>query len=121
MPDRFLPSNDHRPALGRSKPHSRLNSVVLPAPFGPMSAVMAPRGISRWSTFTAVRPPNRRSTPSTTRIGSTFATPGTAGPLARPVVLGRATLPVFGALSPVVLLFDKGHLPLVSEDALRSE
>ena len=42
-----VPSNAHVPASGLSKPVSRLNSVVLPAPFGPMSAVMAPRGISR--------------------------------------------------------------------------
>ena len=41
MPDSVVPSNDHVPELGLSKPHSRLNSVVFPAPFGPMRAVMA--------------------------------------------------------------------------------
>ena len=42
-----LPSNDHVPEFGLSNPQSRLNSVVFPAPFGPMRAVMAWRGISR--------------------------------------------------------------------------
>src|SRR5688500_294863 len=41
-----------------------------------MSAVIAPRCTSKWSTSTAVSPPKRRTTPSTTRIGSGFATPG---------------------------------------------
>ena len=70
------PSNDHVPELGLSKPVSRLKYVVFPAPLGPMSAVMAPRSISQWSTLTAVRPPKRRVMPSETRIGSFLATPG---------------------------------------------
>src|SRR5690606_13687281 len=121
-PARLLPSYDQVPALGLSNPQSRLNRVVFPAPLGPISAVMAPRGISRWSTSTATRPPKRRSTPSAMRIGSTFATPGAAGPLARPVDLARRTPPagVAGAaVGSAVLSVDKGHLPLVSEDALR--
>ena len=44
------PSNDHVPVSGWSNPVSRLNSVVLPAPFGPIRPVMPPRWISRWST-----------------------------------------------------------------------
>ena len=60
MPESDLPSNVHLPVSGLSKPVSRLKSVVLPAPFGPMRAVIALRGISRWSTSTAVRPPNVR-------------------------------------------------------------
>ncbi len=39
--------------FGLSNPVSRLKNVVLPAPFGPISAVMAPRCISRCSTSTA--------------------------------------------------------------------
>ena len=42
---------------GRSKPVIRLKNVVLPAPLGPISAVMIPRCTSRWSTSTAVMPP----------------------------------------------------------------
>ena len=37
------PSNCHAPLSGLSKPVSRLNNVVLPAPLGPISAVIAPR------------------------------------------------------------------------------
>ncbi len=47
------------PALvGRSKPVIRLKNVVLPAPFGPISAVISPRWTSRCCTSTAVMPPN---------------------------------------------------------------
>ena len=60
------------PSSGWSKPVSRLKNVVLPAPFGPISAVIAPRWISRCSTSTAVRPPKWRVMSSATRIGSGF-------------------------------------------------
>ncbi len=43
---RLLPLNDHSPSSGLSKHVSRLKNVVLPAPFGPISAVMSPRWIS---------------------------------------------------------------------------
>src|SRR6188768_2753129 len=114
MPDSDVPLNVQLPASGLSKPVRRLKSVVFPAPFGPMSAVMAPRGISRCSTSTAVRPPNVRRTPSMTMIGSTFATPGTASPVCSPTVFSRAT----GAADA---LLDKGQLLLVAEHALGSE
>ena len=52
------PSNVHVPVLGLSNPVSRLKSVVLPAPLGPIRAVMAPRWTSMWSTSTASMPPN---------------------------------------------------------------
>src|SRR5215218_6059901 len=73
------PSKDQVPVLGWSKPVSRLNSVVLPAPFGPIRPVMPPRWISRWSTDTAVRPPKVRRTLSTTTAGSGLATPTSHG------------------------------------------
>ena len=69
----------HCPTSLRSKPVNRLNSVVLPAPFGPIRAVMAPRWISRCSTSTATSPPKLRRTSSTTRIGSGFLAPGAGG------------------------------------------
>ena len=53
-----VPLKDQVPSLGRSKPVSRLKKVVLPAPLGPISAVMTPRWISTCCTSTAVRPPN---------------------------------------------------------------
>ena len=52
----------HVPWLGVSKPVSRLKNVVLPAPLGPMSAVMEPRCTSQCCTSTAVMPPKVRRT-----------------------------------------------------------
>src|SRR3954454_18499111 len=101
------PSSCHVPSSGLSKPVRRLNSVVLPAPFGPISAVMAPRCTSMWSTSTAVRPPKVRFTPSTTRIGSGLATPGS---VATPSVQDGAR---------VSEVTDR-HLPPVPDDALWS-
>src|SRR3954447_19388710 len=40
-----------------------LKKVVLPAPFGPMSDTIDPRGISKSTLLTAVRPPNFFVTP----------------------------------------------------------
>ena len=57
-PARLAPEKDQVPVSGLSKPVSRLNRVVFPAPLGPIRAVIAPLGISTWSTSTAVRPPN---------------------------------------------------------------
>src|SRR4051812_18385581 len=76
---RSRPSKDQVPVLGWSNPVSRLNSVVLPAPLGPIRPVMPPRWISRWSTETAVRPPKDRVTSSTTMAGSGLATPTSQG------------------------------------------
>ena len=64
--------------------------MVLPAPLGPMSAVIALRGTSRCSMSTAVRPPKVRRMPSAMMIGSTFSTPGLASPTCNPVDFGRA-------------------------------
>ena len=44
-------------------PVSRLNSVDFPAPFGPMSAWIAPSNTSKETSSTAVRPPKRRVRP----------------------------------------------------------
>src|SRR5215204_13785 len=79
MPARDAPLNVQVPWSGRSKPVIRLKKVVLPAPFGPMSAVIEPRWTSTWPTSTAVRPPKRRRTLSVTRIGSGLAAPGSWG------------------------------------------
>src|SRR5438067_1294690 len=47
-----------------------LNSVVLPAPFGPRMARRSPCATSRSTSRTAWRPPNRRPIPRRRRIGS---------------------------------------------------
>ena len=47
LPPIGRPSKRTVPRSGRKKPATRLNSVVLPAPFGPISAVIEPRPTSR--------------------------------------------------------------------------
>src|SRR5271157_850300 len=42
-----------------------LNSVVLPAPFGPISAQISPAPTRSETSFTAIRPPNRTVTSDT--------------------------------------------------------
>src|SRR5262245_45017769 len=59
-----------RPALGRRKPLTMENSVVLPAPLGPSSAVMRPRSAENEAPSTASRPPKRFETFSTCSRGS---------------------------------------------------
>src|SRR5688572_888271 len=118
--DRSWPSKVHVPWSGVSKPVSRLNSVLFPAPLGPMSAVIAPRSISRWSTSTATRPPKLLRTESTTRIGSGLGTPGTGSTSAsrsRAVrAAGESTSVGSDGWSVA-----KGDLLLVAEDALGPE
>src|ERR1700736_743170 len=52
------PSNQICPSVGQYTPVSTLNTVVLPAPFGPMRPYSAPRSTFIVSDFTAARPPN---------------------------------------------------------------
>ena len=52
------PSNRMAPASGRCRPLIRLNTVVLPAPFGPISAVMLPCATANEQPSTARMPPN---------------------------------------------------------------
>src|SRR2546421_286381 len=52
-----------------------LNSVVLPAPFGPMMPSSSPACTSRVTLRTAVRPPNRFVTFSSWSIGPSHAKP----------------------------------------------
>src|SRR5262245_63441556 len=59
-----------RPLSGRRKPVMIANSVVLPAPFGPISAVMQPAWALNDTSLTASRPPKRFDTRSTCRIVS---------------------------------------------------
>src|SRR6266542_6222816 len=53
-------------------PATTLNSVVLPAPFGPRIARRSPGTTSRSTSRTAWSPPKRRPTPRKRRIGSAF-------------------------------------------------
>src|SRR5205823_785937 len=53
-----------RPREGGSTPLTTLSSVVLPAPFGPMSPQMPPPAVKETSSR-AANPPKDRLTPST--------------------------------------------------------
>src|SRR5260370_1010197 len=53
------PSKTTRPAVGVNRPVTLLNRVVLPAPFGPMSANTSPRLMCRLTLSTATSPPKR--------------------------------------------------------------
>src|SRR3990172_1227049 len=57
------PKSAMRPPVGACSPLMRLNSVVLPAPFGPMIARRSPGWISRLTSSTARSPPNAFVTP----------------------------------------------------------
>src|SRR4051812_9209317 len=50
------PSNRTCPRVGLSAPATRLKHVVLPAPFGPISAVMRPGASAKLTSLTATNP-----------------------------------------------------------------
>ena len=59
---RDRPSNRISPELGASVPLIRLISVVLPAPFGPITPRISPRCSIKLTSSTATRPAKRRVT-----------------------------------------------------------
>src|SRR6516162_7832481 len=61
------------PSTGRRNPEMIENSVVLPAPFGPISAVMRPASAVNDAPWTARRPPKRIDTLSTRSNASAMA------------------------------------------------
>ena len=48
----------------------QLNMVVLPAPFGPITAVISRSRAAKETSFTAMRPPKRMVTCSTERMAA---------------------------------------------------
>src|SRR5256885_12226254 len=64
------------PASGRRSPASSAMSVVLPAPFGPMTAWVSPSGTARSTPSVARRPPNLFASPRIARSGSATARSG---------------------------------------------
>src|SRR5688500_10661637 len=82
------------PDVGGCSPEIRLNSVVLPAPFGPRIARRSPGRISRSTSLTAWTPPKRRPTPRKRRIGAAasvvWATSATWAPSGSADFLGVA-------------------------------
>ncbi len=63
------PSKITLPAVGGKKPLMRLKKVVLPAPFGPITARISPARISNETPSTAFRLPKWRDTFSIRRNG----------------------------------------------------
>ena len=53
------------PRLGRSAPEIRLKIVLLPEPFGPMRPRISPSASPNATSLTAVKPPKRLVSPST--------------------------------------------------------
>src|SRR5688572_13481607 len=60
------------PRVGCRNLVSRLKQVVLPAPFGPISAWMLPRFTARSTPFTAKKPPNSLVSPDAARMISSL-------------------------------------------------
>ncbi len=79
------PANDTSPAVGLSVPVIRLNSVDLPAPFGPITARISPGSTVMSTLSTATSAPNRRVRPlhSSSGIGRLLAAAGIGGSLRR--------------------------------------
>src|SRR5690348_6839065 len=69
------PPSSTRPAVGCKCPVMRLNSVDLPAPFGPMTAAIWPSATARLTSATARKPAKDLLSPCTS---STGAPPGPA-------------------------------------------
>src|ERR1051325_3180672 len=63
------PSRKIAPAVGRSTPVRRLISVVLPAPFGPISAWRAPFWTASETSSVATMPPKFFSSPLVSSTG----------------------------------------------------
>ena len=59
------PQKEIAPASGANDPAIMLNKVVLPAPFGPITAKISPGFTSRLTPSTASKPRKRLVTPST--------------------------------------------------------
>src|SRR5271166_5216216 len=83
------------PAVGSRNLVSRLKTVVLPAPFGPIKAWMVPRRTARSTPRTAVNPRNSFVSPLVSRISSVNLSTLIAAPDALPVAIVRpsANLP----------------------------
>src|SRR4051795_2826399 len=75
-PEISAPSNRIDPAVGTSVPDSRLKIVLLPEPFGPIRPRISPRSTLNDTLLTAVKPPNRFISPSTTSTATPFLVQG---------------------------------------------
>ena len=67
------PSTSTLPAVGRWKPVIAFRSVVLPAPFGPITPRIVPSGSSRSTPSTALTPTKWTARPRVLRVGRAAA------------------------------------------------
>ena len=118
-PESDLPSKIQVPASGLSKPVSRLNSVVLPAPFGPISAVMASARDLDVVDVDGGQAAERaaHAVGDDDRVDLRDAGRGPRRRAGRSSSARRSAEPV----GVVGVSLDKGQLLLVAEDALRPE
>ena len=72
------PSKRTLPASARTKPQMTLNSVVFPAPLGPMTPTTSPGATVSETSSSAVRPPKRTVRPSTSQHLRRFVAGGGA-------------------------------------------
>src|SRR5262245_8526816 len=86
------PKKRTRPAVGGKSPVTALKSVVLPAPFAPISARRSPAATESETSSIALSAPNVRVTPSSTRASPVVSVSVTGGP-SRPVRPSRASRP----------------------------
>src|SRR3989304_2790057 len=82
------------PSEGRTSPLIKLNSVVLPAPFGPIRATISPSPTPKLTPLRTRRPPKRLPTSVPSRrigpMGSPFRSQGRGGCQRTPPRLRRA-------------------------------
>ncbi len=64
------------------KPETRLNTVVLPAPLGPMSEVIEPSATAKVASFTAATPPKDLATPLTSSSTASYFSQQQLAPVA---------------------------------------
>src|SRR4051794_3872511 len=64
------PSSTIRPEVGRRAPVRQLKKVLLPAPFGPITARISPRWTAKSMPESAVKPPKRTVRPSVERMAA---------------------------------------------------
>ena len=74
-PSMRWPAKVIEPPSGSKTPAIMLNSVVLPAPFGPMTPQISPASTSNDTSSTATRPRKRLVTPSRARSALTGRPP----------------------------------------------
>src|SRR5258708_34181612 len=84
-PEMTAPSKTIEPIRHFSAPATRLTSVVLPAPFGPMRAVIDPRLTEKGHPTTALSPPKAGVTRSISRMVSGVGDPLAAARRERPL------------------------------------